>query len=635
MLDQGRVLLNEGEWVAAASDRARRDVIDAHRALAAPLVTKRLAGRPGREADAGRVADSVQVPIERGASATPLVVAVHRLASLLPVVRPLRGLTSQVVPALKADLPAAEAVTSRSGLLFGGREHKDAATAAYWRVDQAAAWASERGVHDRVRAVHDIADEPTDEREAWASFDADPEAFYALLADTVGMRLDRAGVEGVLPPATLDAVDAIELDTTHLSTGLREYQAFGTRFLLATPRAILADETGLGRRLQVLAALAHLRAEGANRFLVVCPASRVAGWERAIRQHTRLDAFRLAGEDAELAVRSWLVRGGVGIASYQTATVDLLADVDLEALVIDDAHTLKSPASTKAILAAALGRRADRVWYLTGVPLHSRPEDLAGLLGSLEAEEDADPDGVYLRREASDVNVELPPLVQLDEWCGLSGADAKAYAEAVQLGNFSSMRRAAFASADPAQSAKIERLLEIVAEARANGRRVLILSSFLSVLGAVSTALNASGRGVSAAGPLTSSMPPPDRQPLVDQLDLPGGADVLLAHLQEEGLQVTIPGNPVVVLCEPQVMPAQELQAIGRCRRRQRRETVVVHRLLTERAVDERMLGILDHERMLVDGFANDSTEAPVAGVSEVVVAQQIIPAERERLSQD
>lgn len=66
---------------------------------------------------------------------------------------------------------------------------------------------------------------------------------------------------------------------------------------------------------------------------------------------------------------------------------------------------------------------------------------------------------------------ELPELVEVDEWMGMSDADERSYRAAVQEGHFMLMRRAAMLSS---RSLKVERLLEIVEEAESNGRKVIV-----------------------------------------------------------------------------------------------------------------------------------------------------------------
>lgn len=105
----------------------------------------------------------------------------------------------------------------------------------------------------------------------------------------------------------------------------------------------------------------------------------------------------------------------------------------------------------------------------------------------------------YLRRNQEDVLTELPELIEVDEWLGLSSVDYMRYREAVRRGSFMATRQAAMLGG--AESTKLQRLIEIVAEAEENGRHVLVFSYFLRVLDEVAAALP--GR---VFGPLTGSV---------------------------------------------------------------------------------------------------------------------------------
>ena len=77
---------------------------------------------------------------------------------------------------------------------------------------------------------------------------------------------------------------------------------------------------------------------------------------------------------------------------------------------------------------------------------------------------------------------ELPDLIRADEWVEFGRYDYAAYRDAVVQGNFMAMRRAAYAAyaaygeGMAAQCAKLGRLLELIAEAAASGRKVVVFS---------------------------------------------------------------------------------------------------------------------------------------------------------------
>ena len=235
----------------------------------------------------------------------------------------------------------------------------------------------------------------------------------------------------------------------------------------------------------------------------------------------------------------------------------------------------------------------------------------------------------YLRRNQEDVLTELPELVEVEEWLALTGADAVAYRVAVSEGNFMAMRQAAMLGGD--KYAKVARLVEIVEEAEDNGRRVVVFSYFRDVLDQVAAALP--GR---VFGPLTGSVAPIKRQEMVDQFSNAGHCAVLVAQIVAGGVGLNIQSASVVVICEPQLKPTMEWQAVARARRMGQLESVQVHRLLSEQGVDQRIREILARKAELFAEFARISETADSApeayDVSEAELAREIIAEERERL---
>src|SRR5687768_10035249 len=141
------------------------------------------------------------------------------------------------------------------------------------------------------------------------------------------------------------------------------------------------------------------------------------------------------------------------------------------------------------------------------------------------------------------------------------------------------MRRAAFM--DPAASAKVSRLKDIVEESAANGWKVVVFSYFRDVLTNLTSALDGS-----TFGPLTGSVAPDMRQRLVDEFSETDGHAVLLGQIQAGGTGLNIQAASVVVLTEPQWKPTIEEQAIARCHRMGQIRRVHVHRLLAKDSVD-------------------------------------------------
>jgi len=159
----------------------------------------------------------------------------------------------------------------------------------------------------------------------------------------------------------------------------------------------------------------------------------------------------------------------------------------------------------------------------------------------------------------------------------------------------------------------------------------VIFSHFRDVLDIVCAAL-----GERALGPLNGSIPTPRRQELVDQFANGRGHGVLVSQIQVGGIGINMQAASVVILCEPQVKPTLETQAIARAHRLGQVQKVQVHRLLVADSVDERMLELLEGKTALFDAYARRSETADAApqarDMSEVALARQVVDIERARL---
>lgn len=192
------------------------------------------------------------------------------------------------------------------------------------------------------------------------------------------------------------------------------------------------------------------------------------------------------------------------------------------------------------------------------------------------------------------------------------------------------MRRAAYA--DPAGSAKLLRLMEVVDEAAENGLKVVVFSFFRDVLRVVQDAL-----GQRAFGPLDGGLDAVRRQDVVDEFAAVQGHAVLLSQIQAGGVGLNIQAASVVILCEPQVKPTMESQAIARAHRMGQVRRVQVHRLLAADSVDQRMVEILRAKSQLFDDYARRSDVAEstpeAVDVSEQSLAALIVEEEQLRLA--
>lgn len=589
----------------------------------------------------------IDVDQQRDPAVTELVMALHPLVMAGPDLPVAVKLARRLEESLDALVKTARPARGKLRMLFVRRARREQIAEALSDIEQILAEARARDALTVLRQASTDLLRDTSEMKAWVDFELDPAEFYNLLTEIAGTEPERTRAEGFLPSEIVDRVNAQPLDDTFRRVSLRGYQSFGARFALAQRRVVLGDEMGLGKTIETIAALAHLRAEGERHFLVACPASVVINWLREIEARSRLVAHRVHGLEKDAAFEQWQANGGVAVTAIDSLYKLPVPDgIKVGMFVVDEAHYAKNPDARRSKAVARWAGATGRVLFLTGTPMENRVDEFRNLVQYLQpglveqingSHGAAGPQAfrravapAYLRRNQEDVLTELPDLVQTDEWMELSAADMDAYCDAVAAGNFAAMRRAAYRH--PEKSAKLERLRELVEEAAETGLKVLVFSFFHDVLGAVLSEL-----GPSVFGPISGRTTPLRRQQTVDAFTQAPGHAVLLSQIVVGGVGLNLQAASVVILCEPQVKPTMESQAVARAHRMGQARKVQVHRLLATDSVDQRMLEILRTKTRLFDAYARRSDIAEstpdAIDISEQALARQIVEEEQRRLA--
>ena len=555
----------------------------------------------------------------------------------------------ETAAALDAVHVGARRATSRLRMFFSGSRRREEARNALSQLEDLMRSVHQTGLDARLRQIlTGLAAKTPDAASLWQDYEERAVYYNGLLIEVGELAPDVEAGQGFIPADIARRVHQYPLDLSLMRASLRGYQAFGAKFALCQGRAMLGDEMGLGKSVEALAAMCHLQVEGRRHFLVVCPASVLVNWAHEIQRHSELRSYRLHGLDRQRNFQAWTRTGGVAVTTYDSLrSLPKLAGVDLGLLVVDEAHYAKNMAAERTKAVRQWARTTDRVLFLTGTPMENRVEEFRVLINHLQPDlvlRISNVDGligathfrtavapVYLRRNQSDVLAELPPRLDAEEWVELQGRDLEAYRDAVAAGNFMAMRRAAYAPGNPAYSAKLGRLVEIIEEAAANGRKVAVFSYFRDVLDIIASVLDDT-----AFGPLTGSTPPTHRQSMVDEFTARRGPAVLVSQIQAGGVGLNIQAASVVILTEPQWKPTIEDQAIARCHRMGQVRPVDVHRLLAEDTVDQRMLEILAAKAVLFDEYVRRSElkdQSPDAiDVSDLNTAREVgSQAEAER----
>jgi len=445
---------------------------------------------------------------------------------------------------------------------------------------------------------------------------------------------------------------------------LRPYQERGYQWIQALYRlrmgGVLADDMGLGKTLQVIAALVWAKQkEGQAPTLVVAPTSLVYNWQAEIARFApELSAVVIEGNQHQRLHRWAELKAGGGmdviITSYPLLRrdINLIGDMPLRFAVLDEAQHIKNPQSLSAIAAARLNARTRLA--LTGTPMENNPGELWSIFHfvlpgylmplALFMRRHGDGSGAdslrrrirpfLLRRLKADVLPELPDKIESRVLADMPPLQKNVYAASVAqlrervervLGSkglgrgrmevLSAITQLRQICCHPAlvlegyegSSGKLDALMEILVEALAAGRRVLLFSQFTAMLTLLRRALDAEGiRSLYLDG----KTPTGSRMELVNRFN-DGEGQVFLISLKAGGAGLNLTGADMVIHYDPWWNPAAEDQATDRAHRIGQKNVVQVIRLITRGTIEEQVAKLSERKRALFDAVVTAGEQMP------------------------
>ena len=438
----------------------------------------------------------------------------------------------------------------------------------------------------------------------------------------------------------LKQIQATPLFLESFHTELRHYQEFGTKYILHQKRVLLGDEMGLGKTIQAIAAIHHLHHEGHLYFLVICPASVLLNWKREVDKLTDMQAYILHGESFG-DYEKWKSDGGIAIINYEGLDKIIFdKDFPLDMVVVDEAHFVKNKDAQRTRHTIRIIEQAEYALYMTGTAIENNVDEMCYLIECLNPSVANEIKGmkylakadlfrkkiapVYLRRKRADVLMELPELTIHDEWCMMNDEEINSYRKAVESENFMAMRRVSWNSLN---STKAERMVELCLQALSEGRKVVIFSYFLDTLSFVSDLLLGKALPV-----ISGKLSLEKRQDILCQFEEPI-ARVLPIQIHAGGIGLNIQTAEIVILCEPQLKPSDEMQAISRIYRMGQVHHVFVYRLLSADTIDETLVKRLHDKQNIFDQFADESEISEQLEQFEEADIQALIQNERNKLN--
>jgi len=453
----------------------------------------------------------------------------------------------------------------------------------------------------------------------------------------------------------LSYADDAELEDVELGGELHPFQRAGVRYALERRRTFIADEQGLGKTVQALAAL---EIDDAFPAVVVCPASMKLMWEReasrwlpersvAVLSGRTAAGWGEAARDAEILVVNY---------DILEAHFERLAARGPKALVLDESHYVKNPQARRTKVAIELAGRMPEGSLrlgLTGTPILNRPEELIAqlrVLGRLKEFgsgarlarrfKTAGSDDrlhwnlrahCYVRRTKKQVLPQLPSkrqetvpvLLSNEQDYRLAESDVIAWLQSLPL-DLKTMDAKVGAAARAEQLVRLNSLRQLAAEGKlssalawiedfmASDEPLVVFAEHIAIQKAViaqfPNALHILGADSSER-----------RQQAVDAFQAEDGPRLIVCSLKAASQGITLTRASNVAFLELDWTPARHDQAEDRLHRIGQESAVTAWYLLAPNTIDETMAELLQRKRGLIDAITDGQVRDEERMVEAVV----------------
>ena len=229
-------------------------------------------------------------------------------------------------------------------------------------------------------------------------------------------------------------------------------------------------------------------------------------------------------------------------------------------------------------------------------------------------------DTIMLRRLKEEV-LDLPEKTYIDEYVEMKGKQEQIYKEVTMeikanidqisiapnpLAELIRMRQATgytgILSSTIQESAKLDRMEELIEDAVENGKKVVVFSNWTQMTDEIVHRIIYKMKLNCAR--ITGQTPDTDRQVLVDQFQ-DGKFDVMVGTIGALGTGVTLTAGTVEIFLDEPWNKALKNQAEDRCHRIGQNNNVTIYTLLTKNTIDERIHELVERQGALSDAIVD------------------------------
>lgn len=454
-----------------------------------------------------------------------------------------------------------------------------------------------------------------------------------------------------------------------LNANLYAYQKTGylwMKYMLSENKGcILGDDMGLGKTLQVITLMLDYQNRGQTPILVVAPVSLLQNWKRECERFApKLKVFihhgpKRTGRYVELEEYD------VIIISYNTAVSDssLLGMIEWKLVVLDEAQSIKNPASVRAKYVKLIPRKT--CVAVSGTPFENHVTDIwslvdfvmPGLLGTqseyttyisddVEGADKVEPllSPIMIRRMVADVASDLPERVIIPQPIIMSEPESVKYevyrheasisyeSDKIGLGALQKLRMYCAhphvceeeLSINPYDaSIKYQRMCEILEEIIIRKEKVILFTSYHKMFDILEADIP--GRFCIPVMKINGSTPVNERQAIVDNFNAYEGSILLVLNPRAAGIGLNITAANHVIHYNLEWNPALEDQASARAYRRGQQKTVFIYRLYYANTVEQIVNDRIEDKRSIAEA-AIVGIDGNMENKKDIIAALNISP---------
>lgn len=439
---------------------------------------------------------------------------------------------------------------------------------------------------------------------------------------------------------------------------VRKYQIEGIKWMYTLYQnnlsGILADDMGLGKTLQLIAFHSLIKEHAPT--LIVCPKSLIYNWESEFKKRNpKVKTHILIGQkqDRLNAISNIKNSNDVYIISYDSLKNDIddFQDIHFALICIDEAQYIKNSDTQKSKAVKTLDSTSR--FALTGTPIENGLTDLWSIFDFLMpkyllSEKDFQEEYLaafnendeilknkliakitpfVLRRSKNDVLTDLPPktvevikIAMTDKQSELYNAYIKdtisnladdPKKKMLLLSSFTRLRQICV---DPSSflenyqeiSSKLEYTIDLINESIKANHKILIFSSFTTVLDHLTELLNAINiKSYYINGDVKAI----DRVKISENFNKSNDVKVILVSLKAGGTGLNLHGADTVIHLDPRWNFAVEEQATDRAHRIGQTRPVTVYKLVSHDSIEERVIELQEAKKDLYEQVITEGTE--------------------------